>query len=181
VTLVYCGQTVGWIKIKLDMQVNLGPGHIVLDRDPAPLPKGPEPQFPAHVCCGQTAGWIKMPLGTEVDLGPGLIVLDGDQVSPRKGHSSPSFCPMSIVAKRSAISATAEHLLRYVSGQIYRQTDIQYIYRHAHRNTSHPYTGGGAEGEVTTPSTCSHSFLTPDYYSSEINPTGRQVQKVGKM
>jgi len=28
VTLVYCGQTVGWIKVKLGMQVGLGPGHI---------------------------------------------------------------------------------------------------------------------------------------------------------
>ena len=38
VTLVYCGQTVGRIKMKLGMQVGLGPGHIVLDGDPAPLP-----------------------------------------------------------------------------------------------------------------------------------------------
>jgi len=34
VTLVYSGQTVGWIKIKLGMRVGLG--HIVLDGDPAP-------------------------------------------------------------------------------------------------------------------------------------------------
>ena len=40
VTLVYCGQTVRWIKMKLGMQVGLGPAHIVLDGDPAPLPKG---------------------------------------------------------------------------------------------------------------------------------------------
>ena len=40
VTLVHCGQTVGRIKIKLDMQVGLGPGHIVLDGDPAPPPQG---------------------------------------------------------------------------------------------------------------------------------------------
>jgi len=34
------GQTVGWIKMKLGMQVGLGPGHIVLDGDPArPPPK----------------------------------------------------------------------------------------------------------------------------------------------
>jgi len=39
VTLVYCGQTVGWIKMKLGMQVGLGPGHIVLDGDPALLPQ----------------------------------------------------------------------------------------------------------------------------------------------
>jgi len=40
VTLVYCGQTVGRIKMKLGMQVCLGPVHIVLDGDPAaPSPK----------------------------------------------------------------------------------------------------------------------------------------------
>ena len=37
-TLVYSGQTVGRIKMKLGMQVGLGPGHIVLGGDPAPLP-----------------------------------------------------------------------------------------------------------------------------------------------
>jgi len=39
VTLVYCGQKVGWIKMKLGMLVGLGHGHIVLDGDPSP-PKG---------------------------------------------------------------------------------------------------------------------------------------------
>ena len=39
VTLVYCGQTVGWIKMKLGMQVGLGRGHIMLDGDQAPLPQ----------------------------------------------------------------------------------------------------------------------------------------------
>ena len=29
VTLVFCGQTVGWIKMKLGTEVGLGPGHIV--------------------------------------------------------------------------------------------------------------------------------------------------------
>jgi len=43
VTLVYCGQTVGWIKKKLGMKVGLGAGHIVLDEDPATLPKGAQP------------------------------------------------------------------------------------------------------------------------------------------
>jgi len=36
---MYCGQTVGWIKMKLGAQVSLSPGHIVLDGDPAPLPQ----------------------------------------------------------------------------------------------------------------------------------------------
>ena len=39
VTLVYYGQTVGRIKMKLGMRVGLGPGHIVLDVDPAPPPQ----------------------------------------------------------------------------------------------------------------------------------------------
>jgi len=44
VTLVYCGQTVGRIKMKLGIQVGLGAGHIVLDGHPAPLPqRGAEP------------------------------------------------------------------------------------------------------------------------------------------
>ena len=38
VTLEYCGQTVGWIRVPLGMEVGLGPaGGIVLDGDPAPL------------------------------------------------------------------------------------------------------------------------------------------------
>jgi len=58
---------VGWIKMKLGMQVGLGLRHIVLDGDLAhPPPKGDSPQILAHICCGQMAGWIKMALGTEV-------------------------------------------------------------------------------------------------------------------
>ena len=45
--------------MKLGMQVGLGPGHIVLNWDPAPLPKeGRSPQFSAHICCGQMHGCI---------------------------------------------------------------------------------------------------------------------------
>jgi len=45
VTLVYCGQTVGWIKMKLGMQVGLGPGHTVLDENPAPPKRAQPPIF----------------------------------------------------------------------------------------------------------------------------------------
>ena len=51
-----------------------------------------------------------MPLGIEVDLGPGNIVLDGDP-APGRG-TTPSFRPMSIVAKRSPISATTELVIK---------------------------------------------------------------------
>ena len=36
VTLVYCGQTVGWIKTPLGTEVGLGPRHIALDGGPTP-------------------------------------------------------------------------------------------------------------------------------------------------
>jgi len=92
-------------------KVALGPGNIVLDADPAPPPRGTVfPQILAHVCCDQTAGWIKMPFGTKVGLSPGRIVLHGDPAPPRKRGTTPNFRPMYIVAKRSPISATAEHL-----------------------------------------------------------------------
>jgi len=63
VTLVYCGQTTGWISnysIPLGTGVCLGPGDIVLDGDPA-LPHGKghsSPQFSAHVYCGQTVAHL---------------------------------------------------------------------------------------------------------------------------
>jgi len=44
VTLVYCGQTVGWIKMPLGTEVGLGPGHVMLDGDPALLPRRGEQQ-----------------------------------------------------------------------------------------------------------------------------------------
>jgi len=40
VTLVYCGQTVGWIKMPVGIEVGIGLGHIVLDGNPAPPKKG---------------------------------------------------------------------------------------------------------------------------------------------
>jgi len=93
VTLVYCGHTVGWIKMKLGTEAGLGPGHIVLDRNPAPLPtRAKQPHFSAHVYRGQTARWIKMPLGMEVGLGSANIVLDGDPVRPPpKKMGTPQF------------------------------------------------------------------------------------------
>ena len=80
------------------MEVGVGPGHIVLDGDPAHPPKneGTALQFLAHVYCGQTAVCIRIPFDTEVGLSLGNIVLDGDAAPhPLKGHS-PNFgqCPM---------------------------------------------------------------------------------------
>jgi len=108
---VCCGQTAGWIKMPLDTKVGLGQGDIVLDGDPSPPIKGDSsPHFLTHVYCGQTAGWNKMPLATEVGIGPGHIVLDGTQLPHPKRGTVLNFRPMAIVAKRSPISAIAEHL-----------------------------------------------------------------------
>jgi len=89
VTLVYCGQTVGPINMKLGMQVGLGPGHIVLGGDQLPLPKGAQlrpPQFSAHFYCGQTSACIKMPLDMELGLGPGDFVRWGPRFPlPQRG------------------------------------------------------------------------------------------------
>ena len=86
VTRVYCGQTVGRINMKLGMQVGLGPGHIVLDGNPAPPPQkgGGAPKFSAHVYCGQTAAWIRMSRGMQIGLSLHVcdIVLDGDPAPP---------------------------------------------------------------------------------------------------
>jgi len=90
VTLVYCDQTARWIKMKLGMQVGLGPGHIMLGGKPPPPPQRcTAPNF-RPICCGQMSGWIKMPLCMEVGLGPGDFVLDGDPAPPpQKGAEPP--------------------------------------------------------------------------------------------
>jgi len=62
---VHCGQTVGRIKMKLDVQVGLGPGHIVLDGDPVlPPPKGHSPHYGAYLlrpngCMDQDVTWYR--------------------------------------------------------------------------------------------------------------------------
>jgi len=58
VTLVYCGQTTGRIKMKLGTQVGLGPDHIVLDRDPAAPQKATAPIF--GPCLLQPNDWMDL-------------------------------------------------------------------------------------------------------------------------
>jgi len=112
VTLVYYGQTVGQIKMKLGMQVGLGPGHNVLDGDPDPSPpKGAEPpifgpcMLRPNGCIDKDATW------TEVGLGPGDFVLDGDPPPIQKGGRTPvpNFRPISVLAKR--LDASRCHLV----------------------------------------------------------------------
>jgi len=64
--LAYCGQKVGWINMPLGRptigtEVGLGPGDIVLDRNPAPLPTERSiaaPHFSAYVYYGQTVALL---------------------------------------------------------------------------------------------------------------------------
>jgi len=51
---VYCGQMTGWMKTPLDTEVDLGPGHIVLDGVPAASERGTAAPtiFSACVYCG---------------------------------------------------------------------------------------------------------------------------------
>jgi len=88
---ICCDQTAGWIKMPLGTDVGLGPGHIVLDGDPAPPTTGTaSPCLSAHVYCGQMAGRIRIPLGTEVGLGPRNIVIWGPSLPPtERGTASP--------------------------------------------------------------------------------------------
>jgi len=45
---VCCGQTAGWIRMPLRMEVGLGQGHIVLDGDPVPEKWGYSAPRPPH-------------------------------------------------------------------------------------------------------------------------------------
>jgi len=96
--------------MKLGKQVGLGPGHIVLDEDPAPhsLKGHSAPIFGPYLlrpngCMDQDVTWYG------ASLGPGDFVLDGNPALPphvdpgvprKKGTPTPRNCwPMSIVAK----------------------------------------------------------------------------------
>jgi len=88
--MVYCGHMVGWI-MPLGMEVRLGPGHTVLDGDPAP-PTAPAIFGPCLLW--PTAGLIKMPPGTEVGLGPADIVLGAQQ--PPTHFSAHVYCDQTV-------------------------------------------------------------------------------------
>jgi len=87
----------------LGTEVGLGPDDIVLDGDPAPLPKmAAEPLSPIFgscllwpngfgpMYCGQTAGWIRMAFGMEVGLGRPHCARWGSSSLPKKGGRAPS-------------------------------------------------------------------------------------------
>ena len=62
---VYCGQTAGWMKTLLGTEVDLRPGHIVLDGDSAPLPqKG----LSSPLVFGPCLLWPRSPISAAAEL-----------------------------------------------------------------------------------------------------------------
>jgi len=54
---VYSGQTAGWIRMPLGMEIGIGPGHIVLDGDPDRSKRGMALQI-FGPCLLWPNGWI---------------------------------------------------------------------------------------------------------------------------
>jgi len=90
---ICCGQMALWIKMPLGMEVGLGPGHIVLDGEPAPpSQKGTQPPiFSACLlwpngCMHQDATWY----GGRFRPRPYCARWGPSSPSPKRGHS-PQF------------------------------------------------------------------------------------------
>ena len=64
VTLVYCGQTVEWIKMPVGTEVGLGSGHIVLDGDPVAPRKGTQQPLPTF----RPTALARSPISATVEL-----------------------------------------------------------------------------------------------------------------
>jgi len=91
-------------------EVGLGSGHIVLDGDPASLKRGTSPNFrPMSVVANDWMDQDATSYGGRPQTRPHCVRW-GSSSPHGKGLSSPTFRPMSLVTKRSPISATAEHL-----------------------------------------------------------------------
>jgi len=96
---VSCGQTVGWIKMPLGIEVGLSPHHIELDGDPATPSStifGPCLLWP-NGWMDQDATWCH---GGRLQPRPHCATWGPSCPPPRKrGTAPPNFQPMSIVAK----------------------------------------------------------------------------------
>jgi len=88
---VDCGQTAGWTKMPLGMEVGLGRGDFVFDGDPATSRKNGTPPHQIFCLCllwpngwmDEDAAWY----GSRPQPRPHCI----SPSSPRKGHNSPLF------------------------------------------------------------------------------------------
>ena len=77
------------LRMPLGMEVELSPGNIVLDEDPAPPPKKNGHGTPFN--CGPTVGHIKMKRVMQVGIGNGHIVLDGNPAPLLQRGTAPQF------------------------------------------------------------------------------------------
>ena len=122
--------TAGWINMALGMEVGLGPGHIVLDGDPAPFPKRGQSPSIFGLCLLWSNGWMDQdatlyggrlqPRRHCVRWGPSPPPQKGGRApqssifGPAKGAQQPfplfGPCPL---WPRSPISATSELLYRF--------------------------------------------------------------------
>jgi len=128
VTLVYCGQTVGWIKMPLGMEVGLFPCDIVLDGAQLPPRKGAQQSshFSAHVYCGQTAGYQDATWYGDRRRPKSHCVRWGPTTPPQKGAQHPPLlrfmdcvrinrgsCLFWRNGRPSQLLQSAEHLLTF--------------------------------------------------------------------
>ena len=113
---VLCGQTAGWIKIPLGIEVGLGPDHIMLDGDPTssyPTEKGHS--LPLFILCSLWQnGWMDQDATWyEGRSRPRPHCVTWGSSSPQKGHSPPIFGPCLLWpnGRPSQPLLSAEHLL----------------------------------------------------------------------
>ena len=98
---VGCGQSAGWIKMRLGTEVGLSPGDIVSDGDPGPSPKAvgqPPPYFQPMSVAAKRLDQGATSYGGRPQPWP-LCVRWAPSSHP-KAHSPSNFRPMSVVAKQ---------------------------------------------------------------------------------
>jgi len=121
VTLVYCGQTVGWIRMPLGIEVGLGQGHCVRLGPSSPMERGtaapPLSKFTnAGFACVRindpcllwSNGWMDQDAtlyGGGPRPRPHCVRWGPSFPHQKRAQQPPTFRPMSIVARRSPISA----------------------------------------------------------------------------
>ena len=99
--IVRCGQTAGWTKMPLGMDLGIGPGDFVFEGDPATLRKKGTPPPPNFgPCLLWPNGWMDQDAtwyGGKPR--PRRRCVRWGHSSPLKGAQPPSFRFMSVVAK----------------------------------------------------------------------------------
>jgi len=97
VTLAYCDQTVGLIKIPLGTEIGLSPGDIVLDGDWTQLPpmeRGTAPpHFSAHIYCGQTVAHLSYCWALVTTICSSVLFCSLAFLDPRVGHTMDVLSP----------------------------------------------------------------------------------------